>query len=752
MNIDPAAIRPALKAIILALLPGLEEETSDDFEATLRIVNKFRNRVRSSDKQYENDGDADSGNQYFWQCLFLASITNPSRRLGVLAYLNRHLPKLGGNEHWYTIPNENGGDEIIASSAMAESVTEPEPGLLVRCFATGLADQQVLVQRNFLDLLVTHLPLHSSILQNRITPDDLEILVSSAAGVVIRRDMSLNRRLWTWILGPDSLNSGLDHDNAEPASVSAVQAADLVFDNETSKSRYFSQFGLKPLVNGLRHMISRDSIYPSERAKPLRISLSLMDRWEVAGFVVPSVFLPIMHSTRDYKKLASSKAQYEEVFRSASSFFDGVESSLIFSELISLLHVEQSAIKTRSNRAVEDLRLANFVVSNFNMREEEMLVVHMPYFLLALLIKIRALSEGASEPAYTDIRTNALRECFSIANQLLDQIPERAFTGGNDDSSNGETMLSDQESKDEDILHTIVDYYRRSKESLELPPSPFSPTQIGDFLIRESHSLVVSALEYDRFGSYFKDRAPIFTELLRKAPKSEKYRTGGLLEGLYEELLSTVKPSSNRLPFSTVSSIASVLTTLYSIHITEFYITYEQLCDTIPFLVQRLWEFLSPSSPKFHVEAVRCLWLLHSVTWQDHLIESSITSLMIEKTKPSKSLHVTTSDQAERFFVLWNHSNQLNIDFSAARTIQSVRNPSMDTNSKPLYQSSLLNRPLFIVLDLLFGATDGPSLLVKEWLQDLSSVHKYVIVIINCYYFFSLSLSYDACRGINFVT
>src|SRR5436189_5563095 len=40
--LDPISIRPALKAIILALLPGLEEETSDDFETTLRIVNKFR--------------------------------------------------------------------------------------------------------------------------------------------------------------------------------------------------------------------------------------------------------------------------------------------------------------------------------------------------------------------------------------------------------------------------------------------------------------------------------------------------------------------------------------------------------------------------------------------------------------------------------------------------------------------------------------------------------------------------------------
>ncbi|KAK2815385.1 Endosome to Golgi transport protein, partial [Arthroderma sp. PD_2] len=197
LQLNPAALRSANKSIILALLPGLEDETSEDFEETVKLVDKLRH---VSSTAGDNSGAA-AGSQYFWQCFFLASVTNPSRRVGALAYLNRHLPKLGG-----IIPSEGllkgqdgsdiGSDRTADLSSAIESITSPEPGLLIRCFATGLADEQVLIQRNFLDLLVTHLPLHSPVLQQRITSGDLQLLVGAAAGVVIRRDMSLNRRLW----------------------------------------------------------------------------------------------------------------------------------------------------------------------------------------------------------------------------------------------------------------------------------------------------------------------------------------------------------------------------------------------------------------------------------------------------------------------------------------------------------------------------------------------------------------------------
>ena len=94
LKLDPGALRPALKAIILALLPGLEEDTSEDFERTLNVLEGFKRAVRQG-----SDDNAElvnsTGDEYFWQCFFLASITSNSRRLGALAYLIRNFPKLG---------------------------------------------------------------------------------------------------------------------------------------------------------------------------------------------------------------------------------------------------------------------------------------------------------------------------------------------------------------------------------------------------------------------------------------------------------------------------------------------------------------------------------------------------------------------------------------------------------------------------------------------------------------------------------
>ncbi|PGH29179.1 hypothetical protein GX50_08065 [[Emmonsia] crescens] len=727
VDLDPTALRPALKSIILALLPGLEEETSEDFETALRIVNKFRKLNLREDSS--SDSNIDAGSQYFWQCLFLASITNPSRRLGVLAYLNRYLPKLGGASLWLIDPESSKNDGASDLSSVTDSVIMPEPGLLIRCFATGLADEQQLVQRNFLDLLVTHLPLHSPVLQKKITANDLGILVAAAAGVVTRRDMSLNRRLWAWFLGPETSNGGQEHGEADP-SLSSGHAASRVFDYENAKSQYFSRFGLKPLVQSIKTMINRNSLRPPERAKPFRIALSLMDRWEVGGLVVPAIFLPVMHSVQQYERLASSNANFDEVFRSASAFFDGVESSLIFSELLSLVHVEPSGIQTRSNRAIEDLKLANFIISHFNMGEEEMLVAHIPLLFLALLVKMGVISSSTEAGLdHKNIQSIALNETSLLIKHLLELIPDRVFSDGTlaDPTRNDQPLEAVLDIASEDIIRTIIDFYKRSKENLELPPLPFSYRDLGELLLREAQFLVLSELESEDHSG-LKERVNIFISLLNKIRKSQVVEHSELFSTMYRKLAAK---SAADLPFVMISSICSIVTTLYSIHAPGFYVSYEKVSNIIPPLVRKLWGFLSPLSPKFHVETVRCLWLLHSVTWQDHLVEASIASLMIGAEGPNSS-HITTPEEAEKFFVLWNHSQQINIDPSTAR---SMSDHPLDSSGlrdqRSLYQSSMLDRPLFIVLDLLSGIVSEASLVVKEWISDLSSVHKIFRIIIT---------------------
>lgn len=48
----------------MALLPGLEEETSDDFDHTLRLVNKFRDIAATKLETQRTGADAESSGQY----------------------------------------------------------------------------------------------------------------------------------------------------------------------------------------------------------------------------------------------------------------------------------------------------------------------------------------------------------------------------------------------------------------------------------------------------------------------------------------------------------------------------------------------------------------------------------------------------------------------------------------------------------------------------------------------------------------
>ncbi|KAJ5287397.1 hypothetical protein N7478_003083 [Penicillium angulare] len=715
VDLEPRALRPALKAIILALLPGLEEETSDDFEPTLRIINKLREVGGRLETQ--KTSEAGASGQYFWQCLFLASITNPSRRLGVLAYLNRYLPRLGiAGRRQSTAETGDVKDIPPEMLAAADSVILPEPGLLIRCFASGLSDEQILVQRNFLDLLVTHLPLNSPILQSRITDADLETLIVAAVGVVTRREMGLNRRLWAWFLGPEP-NNDRERSSTDGRKFSSETTHSASTDaKELSQSQYFSRVGLQPLVNGLLKMITRGSQIPSERTKPFRISLSLMDRWEIGGYIVPAVFLPTIRSVQMFEE-QTSRNNYEEVFRSASAFFDGVESSVIFSEILGLVDFRSIDTEKDPELVLRNLDLARFIIGNFNVREEDMLQVHVPLLTLSVLVRMREISlYKPSSGAIVDKRslTTALS---SVLKSLSPLLTERSFSR----KTGQEKVATDAKSGDRDVLNKIHSFYENSKNSLDLPPLPFGPKQLSEMIIREAHDLAVEALENDNGAPCLHEKVDILVTLLMKLPKSRVLRD----KRFYGALSRRLAKGENKLTttaFSVISTITSALTNVFAIHSLGFYINYEDACGLVPSLVEQLWQYLSPLSPKFHVEAVRCLWLLHSISWVDHLVEASITSLMISSSTTS-SHHLSSEEQAERFYVLWNHSHH-SMHEQPPKQIFDVGGSLIS------YQCSVLERPLFIVLDLLSQEPSDVSQSVQQWLQELHSIHRIFHVIL----------------------
>jgi hypothetical protein len=713
LKLDPRALRPALKAIILALLPGLEEDTSEDFERTLKVLEGFKLAVRQG-----SDGNAElvnnTSDEYFWQCFFLASITSNSRRLGALAYLIRNFPKLGAPARRVSVDSTQNGSYNLEADAisdrMAVVVTTPEPGLLLRCFAAGLSDDQLLIQRGFLDLLVTHLPLHARVLQNRVKGEDLELLLAAASGVVARRDMSLNRRLWSWLLGPEPA-SGID----SPTS----PIGDHVNLMNPSRTSYFEEYGLKPLIRAILKMINKDHSTPIERAKPFRICLSLMDRWEIGGLVVPEIFLPIIKSVQRYQRQSTSDADFKEVLRSASVFFDGVESGLIWGEVTGLIAGALQSAKV--TEAIDKLSLAKFIIANFNVREEEMLLIHAPTAALMVLAMMEypgGEGEGQETP-----RTGNSREvselAVSIAMELMELIPERALLArpptGENPSQDQQWRRWDQHNRE--LLEQIHKFYMHDQGNLDASPPPFSARDVRDLLVRKAGSIACRSLDVCVTGADVAAKVRLLVSLLNKSPKTDSLDIEKLLSSIHKCLSGWV-----HLPFTAYTSTISLVTTLYPLS----YISQADLSGLVEPLVRLAWSHLSASSPKYHVETVRGLWQLQtSLSISNHEIEAAICKLMTEH-DVSGTFSSRSAASGRSFSVLWTHTLQDNASYLDRRGSK-----SSNGDSKVAARGSgvgtyevMLGRPLFLLLDALLDEKTQLFMTTRTWLQSLVGVDK----------------------------
>ncbi|KAH8153786.1 uncharacterized protein LAJ45_01553 [Morchella importuna] len=634
------SLRPALKSLILSLLPGIDEEGGEYFDRTLALMDGIRNGV----------GD----DAYFWQCFLLATITSPGRRQGALAFLGRRLPtldeakKMEAPEDTHDIALDDG------KGSEAEALVNPEPGLLVRAFCAGLGDEQLLVQRGFLDLLVGSLPLSCRILQERVSKPDLELLVTLAAGVVLRKDMGLNRRLWAWFLGPDG--------------------------QDQRDKGYLHKYGLNSLVGGLIKMLDcAEDTSAAERAKPYRICLSLMDRWEVGSLVVPKLFLPVVESVRQYEKSAPSKEVYVEVLRSARMFFDGVEASLIWEQILEKV---VSAFSVENGGDGEEmLESVSFVIRTFNVSEEEMVLVHAPLLVLAVLVEL-----GASSTERRGLKARG----FQITEELWQLIPERAFKGAASDE------ISDEDTEIGGIRKKIQKFYRKGQtnNNSESTP-PFSMKTIGRLILRETATAVETALDEPDVGV----RCQLLVNVIQKTPKFQESRESS---HFIESFVKTL--SSEGISFAALQGIANVVAAMY----VKGYLSPQTIDSLILPIVKNIWNYLSPDTPKFHVEAVKALWNLQNVLG-DRRIEAAVATVMTEG-DVGGIYSFRSAEQGRKFGVLWTHS----MGYTGGG------GPEM-----------VLTRPLFLFLDSLVDDGLEMAVFARGWLQNLGSLNRLFSVFVS---------------------
>ncbi|KAK2844177.1 hypothetical protein Q5P01_010836 [Channa striata] len=244
-------LKPGLQGLLTGVLPGLEEG-SEYYERTNTLLEKVAAAVEQT---------------AFYSALWGSILTSPAVRLPgvtfVLLHLNR---KLSMEDQLYVM-----GSDIE---------------LMVEAVSTSVQDSSVLVQRSTLDLILFCFPFHMS----QATRPDMIRILSAALHVVLRRDMSLNRRLYAWLLGFD--NNGII---IGPRSTRQSNP-------EEHASHYFNTFSKDMLVQAMVGILQGKARGGEEESilmhdlKPFRILISLLDKPELGPAILEDVLIEVFRT------------------------------------------------------------------------------------------------------------------------------------------------------------------------------------------------------------------------------------------------------------------------------------------------------------------------------------------------------------------------------------------------------------------------------------------------------------------------
>ncbi|ELU14591.1 hypothetical protein CAPTEDRAFT_134195 [Capitella teleta] len=355
-------IKPALSGLLLGLLPGLEEG-SESFDRTVALLEEFCEAAEPT---------------YFYACVWECVLSSSAVRLAAINYVLLHFSRKQSME-----------DQIHFMGSNVD--------LLVEALVLSMQDQSVLVQRSALELLLVAFPMHNS----QLTRPDMIKLCSAAVKVVLRRDMSLNRRLYAWLLGTDSGGNPLP------------SRADTISTCSEPEMDYFFFFSREILVAGIKICINetRESAIPSGgkplgHLRPFRILISLLDRAEVGCSVLEDIMIDVF------------RCMYRECAVLSSSTVQNGDAS------VTSLGRKKDGKTRREDRLmlVEVVKTANLLFGAFE--------PHYMWDFIGRTFELACQEAGTSRKAkcYTEEKNICINELCILVDFLLDKVSLEVYT------------------------------------------------------------------------------------------------------------------------------------------------------------------------------------------------------------------------------------------------------------------------------------------------------------------------------------
>ena len=453
----------------------------------------------------------------------------------------------------------------------------------------------------------------------------------------------------------------------------------------------------------------------SEKARPFRICLSLMDRWEIGGSIVPHMFLPAIRGAYDYS-IHAGPADTAEVLRSASLFFDGVEATLIWANLLKLL---KDAFRD-DDRGNDNLELFSWMLQHFNIKEEEMLSIHIPHaavYLTSLLV-----DHGLSANS-----TSKVDASLDVLSTLLDFIPERTFS-----TSTKKTHSNDSTTSQVPSTHTLrgsIDSFYRTKEQTVRDNLPITGDFAPKILCQLLEALAQNTFRQDS-GVSFGKIATLLLTILSKSPTNVKFDHSDLMNTVCAALEASTE-RGQAIQFQDLSAIISLLSGFETPARRSQDTSQAEVIELEPMLTLQLWQYLSPTAPKYNVEAVKAVWQLQSLVYPDPCLEASLTALVRQATTKQSAPRDDLAEAIRRFTILWDHSIPSSSgsrpgSAGVSRRVSSM--PIISDAKQASHRQRILTEPLMLVLDLLNDSHNAAFDVVASWLRSLSSLEQVLMI------------------------
>ncbi|CAI5772580.1 Dopey_N domain-containing protein [Podarcis lilfordi] len=420
---------PSLQAFLIGLLPGLEEG-SEIYDRTDALLVKLSLVI---------------GKEVFYSALWGSVLVSPSIRLPASLFVVSHINReLSGKQQKYMLGTDT--------------------KLMVKAFCVSMLDSNVLVQRNTLEVVLFFFPFYSSLDPSEsavtLSRSDIVHLLSASAQTLLRRDMSLNRRLYAWLLGSDIKGGTFLPDPS--ISMSLEDHAFYFF------GKYSKDLLVEALIEILHQNFAESYLEEQHHAylRPFRILISLLDKPEIGPPVVADLFLEVIRAFYSYCKdtLGSDlKLSYSqtgnvltsaikenknasEIVKTANLLITSLSTDFLWDYMTRCFEdcfrnkSSQTQLMTRNVATVSELcTLLIFLLDVIPLElYSEVQSLYLPQMLCCIVQSLLENMETLSLPELT----HALRTCFKVLSKV--QMPP-AYLGTDTGSSDTSPMREENQ-------------------------------------------------------------------------------------------------------------------------------------------------------------------------------------------------------------------------------------------------------------------------------------------------------------------